>query len=180
MNPLDNAEIASHFRAFCGEEHFQKFLDKLQTTCREKGRLLFWQQDLWDAFVLHHKDYADLTFNYLANPIVACPVHGNPFQSDRVPIHYGLIRYSEAYREARDTRFPYSRKHVLGGCCVGEEQEYEVLYCPECRQAEQAWEIERLQASARGRDWLAQNGISALTSYEEIEAILRKKVARRM
>lgn len=147
MKPLENEEVAAQFKIFCGEERYQKFLGKLTTTCKEKGRLLFWQQDLWDAFIREHIAYAHLTFAYLADPVVACPVHGSLFLSDRVPIEYGLIRYSAAYQEARNTLFPYAHTHVLGGCCVEEEKEWEVLYCPECRQAEQMWQSKRSHSS---------------------------------
>lgn len=111
--------------------------------------MLFWQQDLWDTFVLTHNEYACTSFDFLASPIVSCPVHGCFFQPDRVPICYGLIRFTSGYWETRNTYFPYANTLILGGCEVDEQSEDDVMYCPECRRAEQIWEQERIAAEGQ-------------------------------
>ncbi|MFI5381701.1 MAG: hypothetical protein ACHRHE_20585 [Tepidisphaerales bacterium] len=59
-----------------------------------------------------------------------------------VPIEYGYMRFSKAYRELSITTFPNSARFCVGGCCVdADSPRHEwVWYCPACRYAEECWE----------------------------------------
>lgn len=71
-----------------------------------------------------------------------CKVHDRPLEQDTVPVRYGLIRFREEYRKAAGNSFPHAKKFVMGGCRVGPPRESEVLFCPECRDAEAKWHEE--------------------------------------
>jgi len=71
-----------------------------------------------------------------------CKVHDRPLERDSVPVRYGHIRFREEYRVAASESFPHAKKFVLGGCLVGPPREREVLFCPECRDAESNWHEE--------------------------------------
>gem|GEM_PF-3194884 len=68
-----------------------------------------------------------------------CKVHERPLERDTVPVRIGLIRFRAEYREAARVSFPHASNFVLGGCRIGSATEKEVLFCPECREAEAKW-----------------------------------------
>ena len=68
-----------------------------------------------------------------------CKLHKTELVEGRVPVLYGLIRYSNEYRDARDSQFPKSIFLVLGGCVVGNIFFHNVRYCPKCRENHIAW-----------------------------------------
>lgn len=69
-----------------------------------------------------------------------CSVHKVRLLESEVPVRYGLIVFSQAYRRA-ERRFPNSRSFVLGGCVVlpDNTKTSVVRYCPQCREAEADW-----------------------------------------
>lgn len=71
-----------------------------------------------------------------------CEIHNSSLVEGRVPVLYGLIRYSDKYIEARKAQFPRSRFLVLGGCAVGDAFFHNIRYCAECRESHMAWAIE--------------------------------------
>ena len=81
-----------------------------------------------------------------ASPARRCPVHGEELEEDAVPVAYGLICHTARRARARHNEFPYSFKNVEGGCCEHEAspKRLEVLFCPKCRQAEEAWQYDPL------------------------------------
>lgn len=50
MNNSEVSEIVRQFQQYCGIERFKKFKDELRTTCRERNRLMYWQEKLWQEF----------------------------------------------------------------------------------------------------------------------------------
>ncbi len=68
-----------------------------------------------------------------------CPVHKIELIQGQVPILYGLIRYSDLFREQQSKYFPKSKFLVFGGCVTGEEYFHNVKYCQKCREAHRAW-----------------------------------------
>lgn len=44
-----NDQIA-HFREWCGDEQFFRFVETLESTCRQKRRLVYWQEELLAAY----------------------------------------------------------------------------------------------------------------------------------
>lgn len=68
-----------------------------------------------------------------------CPVHDEPLQEDVVRIVYGYLLYKEGYGVARSQEFPYANSFFEGGCVIQPEQWAKVLFCPMCREVEDAW-----------------------------------------
>ena len=69
-----------------------------------------------------------------------CEIHGVELIKGTAPIFYGI---SEAppmgYLDAGRTLFPNSFLFVLGGCILDDAPECVVKFCPNCREAENAW-----------------------------------------
>jgi hypothetical protein len=68
-----------------------------------------------------------------------CAIHGLDLQPDRVSISFGLPFVDDELIEARRNLFPNSKRHVHGGCVLGDETNAEVMHCGECRLAEHQW-----------------------------------------
>jgi hypothetical protein len=72
-----------------------------------------------------------------------CPVHAAPLREARVPIARGYIirEFSDKYRSARESEFPFANDYVWGGCdgFPGQPTQTTVLFCPECRKAQDQW-----------------------------------------
>lgn len=68
-----------------------------------------------------------------------CSVHSLELIQGRVPILYGLIRYSDEFRAQHLKHFPNSKFLVFGGCVVGHEFFHNMKYCQKCREAHLAW-----------------------------------------
>lgn len=72
-----------------------------------------------------------------------CPVHGDRLQRENVRVVYGYVprEFSSEYREAKRDLFPYADMYCWGGCDEGDADPLfkQVLYCPECRKAYEAW-----------------------------------------
>ena len=71
-----------------------------------------------------------------------CEKHGVALESGTAPVHYGMpAAPPTGYLEALRNQFPNSFLFVLGGCVIDDESqpENEVMFCPECRSAEEIW-----------------------------------------
>ena len=98
------------------------------------------------------------------NGVPYCSLHHQPLREDWVPVVYGTVWPSPERRAAERDRFPHAATCVLGGCIhprgvlegmlvfapdpptvtvVGGGQRRLVRYCPECREAQSAWLLQR-------------------------------------
>jgi hypothetical protein len=88
-----------------------------------------------------------------------CLVHGDVLKIDRVRIYYGLrftpittyrittLAENRAFADAKKWLFPNSRKVIEGGCVGNPNKLYRyVFFCQRCRDAEDAWNPNQLQA----------------------------------
>jgi hypothetical protein len=130
---VERQVLASQFLAFCGPERFRKFVLQLHRECRSKGRLLFWQEQLWAEFAATEPGEIPFSVEGIAEALRLCPVHELPLESEEVPIVYGLVRFPPGYVQAREERFPFANEVAYGGCCVGPEERATVLLCEGCR-----------------------------------------------
>jgi ankyrin repeat protein len=81
------------------------------------------------------------TYVYSKGEDQFCSLHHIQLQKDIVPIIYGTGLYTYEYREASKS-FPNSNKEYAGGCMGGgrySPSTKEVMYCPQCREAESKW-----------------------------------------
>lgn len=51
MNNAHTNQLRDKFFEFVGKEQFEKFVKALATTCQEKHRLMFWQENMWNQFL---------------------------------------------------------------------------------------------------------------------------------
>ena len=136
---MDQEELASHFAAFCGPEKFLAFMFKLTTTCRYKERLLFWQQDLWDAFAAQHPESVPTAFDDIVALLSKCPIHQCSFLCERVRVAESAY-WMEDYCQAMEEGFMFAHVFFWGSRPpMDETLTAEVNYCPECRREEAAW-----------------------------------------
>lgn len=63
---MDAAIIRLKFQSFVGDEKYQKFIEKLNTTCCEKGELLYWQEKLWQDFLIANDLSLETSLAYIA------------------------------------------------------------------------------------------------------------------
>jgi hypothetical protein len=83
---------------------------------------------------------ASNTIDETSGSPAVCDVHQVKLRRETVPIVYGLIIPSAAYRAAEPRDFPHANRESWGGCCVDDELTHAlVMYCPECRKAEAAF-----------------------------------------
>lgn len=64
---MDAKDIRAKFFEFAGNEKFDKFMTALNTTCQDKGRLLYWQEQLWEEFLKANDLKLDTSFVYIEN-----------------------------------------------------------------------------------------------------------------
>ena len=71
-----------------------------------------------------------------------CSVRKIRLLHEEVPVRYGLIRFPADYLNAKKQQFPNAYSFVPGGCLVGSTNPKirMVSYCPQCRDAEKAWQ----------------------------------------
>jgi hypothetical protein len=79
---------------------------------------------------------------FIEDTAQVCKIHNSDLVEGRVPVLYGLIRYSDQYLEARKIQFPNSKFLVLGGCVVGNIFFHNIRYCPHYRESHIAWAME--------------------------------------
>ena len=72
-----------------------------------------------------------------------CKLHGTKLKKEKVPIHYGMPLYDEAWA-VQEQLFPYAKSYFLGGCAVDFDNPSfrNAFVCEECREAEALWRKE--------------------------------------
>lgn len=94
---------------------------------------------LYGLKVLHYRSVTRMLTYKEATSLMVCEVHQTKLQKDVVPIAYGLFMPSLGCLEAKKPLFPHSSQIFKGGCVVKKQRYAEVLYCTECREAEEVW-----------------------------------------
>lgn len=124
MNAL---EIRSEFRRFAGEERYRKFVRAINRASRGKGRLLYWQEDLWAEFL------SSCGMNRLSSAEIieffsVCDIHDCQIQmadgNEAIP----KVRHTPEVDEAFEKLFPFANNGRL--------------ICPECNIARETWIVQ--------------------------------------
>ena len=110
---MHGSAIREAFRAFAGEARFRKFVHAINTRCPD--RLLFWQDKLWQEFVVQNP-HAHLQFDALREAFHFCEIHGCELGSEASSEHIEML-------PLLPYRYPFPN----------------VRDCPMCRQGEQEW-----------------------------------------
>lgn len=110
-------------------DRFSLFLRELMTTCRWKGRLFYWMEQEWKAFVARHPSYSDV------NPLDAEPVcylHCTPLHEEEQKIIYGY--FDLMFVNTINTQCPLGKTFVIGPDWIGAESVATALVCDQCRE----------------------------------------------
>jgi len=131
MSKLDADKIKTAFREFAGDERYRKFVRAISQRCPEKGRLFFWQEQLWNEFSSAHPE--DTTSQgEILRILRVCYIHN----SDLAPMPpvdepAAEFRRTPEYDQAVDNLFPLATGHFF--------------YCPECHRERQEWMSEHAE-----------------------------------
>jgi len=121
-----------------GREEYQRFVAELNGKCQFKGRLLYWQEVLWDR--AQEQLGSHITdFQAISELFRHCHVHGQDLERQVVPVVYGTRQYTGSYIEAKESSFPYANEVFLGPCWHEPPTSREVFYCSACREAKARW-----------------------------------------
>ncbi len=124
MPTMDTRELQASFRRFAGHERYRKFVRAINRACRSKGRLFFWQEQLWDEFAATIPDGLK-TGNEVMAAFRVCDVHDCPLQSPPDDKPLVEIRDTPERELAYNTLFPFA---INGN-----------LVCLQCRTAREKW-----------------------------------------
>jgi hypothetical protein len=124
---METAEIRTEFKRFAGAERFRKFVRFIGNECRGKGRLFFWQEQLWDEFTSKFAD-ARLSPAQILRVFCVCDVHGCELEELPSDDPKGKIRWTPEYDQAKETLFPLGN-----GLYVS---------CLRCQSEQQTWIFE--------------------------------------
>lgn len=141
MNPADDARQA--FAAHLGPQKYDDFVYTLNTRCRVKGRVFYWQEAAVAAFQEAHPEHRGWDWR---EALRVCPVHGLPLRPDVVPFSRGPygMGFGAAYLAERRRCHPFAFSFVTYGEQAGaERRDADVLYCEACRRAEAACPMPR-------------------------------------
>lgn len=130
MNP---EILRSRFRDFVEDEgRFRKFIETCNRSARERGRLSFWQQELWDRFTRLVPEYATLDLTTVLNAFYVCHVHLVPLHRASIPIRKGLWCVDKAPNDDQGDPPPYSLQAALDSPAWGDSTHIDVDHCDEC------------------------------------------------
>ena len=124
MTIMNTGELRASFRRFAGHERYTKFVRAVNRACRSKGRLFFWQEQLWEEFAATTTDAPRTGADVMAS-LTVCDVHDCPLQSPPDDKPLPEIRDSPELELAYNTLFPFA---INGN-----------LICPQCRAAREKW-----------------------------------------
>lgn len=116
---MDPSQIRAQFRTFVNDEgRYRRFIH----ACNNKGRLLYWQQRLWEAFVEKHFEFQAVSTVDLLDAFRVCHVHLTPLERVSIPIRKGLwcMTYSEKAAQWLVQHAPYSNTFALDSSAFGD------------------------------------------------------------
>ncbi len=126
---MNVTEMIALFRDFAGRDRYRKFVRTLNRRSRKKGRLFFWQEELWGEFAANHPG-APMSKEAIMDAFRICDVHNcrlDAAPGNDPPLE---IRDTPEYDHAFETLFPFA-----GG---GD------LVCAICRSERSRWISENL------------------------------------
>jgi hypothetical protein len=123
--------VRQQFAEFVDPDRLVKWYVAINDTNRLKGRLLFWQEELWADFVAAHEEYKSADFGTICNWFQYCHVHDERLTPKSVRINYGTFHFSKWYLRQRDTHFP-SAAVTYGPCWQCSETHRDMFVCSQC------------------------------------------------
>jgi hypothetical protein len=139
---VDASKLRRALAQFLGENQYRKFVHEGV----RRGRLRYWQQQSWDAFLAAHPEYA-VTLDELSGAIRVCHLHGDELLPATVEVFHGCVDYSREFSQALVKYFP---KCIMPFSTEGapfDGDTKQVRYCPTCEIAASEW------AASQKRDY---------------------------
>ena len=121
---MDTRELRASFRRFAGQDRYSRFVRAINRACRSKGRLFFWQEQLWKDFVATVHE-AQQTGSEVMTAFAVCDVHDCSLQPPPDAKPLPEIRDTPECELAYNTLFPFA---INGN-----------LVCLHCRAAREKW-----------------------------------------
>jgi hypothetical protein len=135
---MSEPDIRAAFECELGSDRYREFLTKLHGTCEAKQRLLYWQNEAWEAFARRH-NLSVSGFAEVSKLLRCCPLHQVELQRDVVPIVYGTQAPPSDPSIAKERLyFPYANEVAYGSCREEDQKEREIFFCSECRRGKSA------------------------------------------
>ncbi len=130
-----SVQLRQRFRTFLADDDlFRKFVDFCNHKCRQKKRLMTWQEELWKRFTHTHREYENLSIGGILFVFHICHVHFTSLFSDSVPIKKGVcdIHYFRDFEKAVISEAPYSTPFLLDSPSRDGASFISVDHCKEC------------------------------------------------
>jgi hypothetical protein len=129
----DARELREALKAFLGEVQFRKFVKQ----GFRQGRLMYWQERSWEAFVSEHPHYA-ISVGELTEALRVCHLHGDDLLRQTVEVIKYDVYLDRAYEKARSELFPNaSLEFIMAGPSSGNTVER--WFCTRCEQVKRQW-----------------------------------------
>ena len=162
---MDTADLRLRFRNFAGPDRYRKFVRSINRVSRAKGRLLFWQEQLWGDFVS-----SGARAGLFSDPIAicaVCDVHDCSLEATRNGYSPSDIRDTPEADDAIDQLFPYA----IGGDQI----------CRQCLSARARWiaEHQDLCQILRCQTTYEEFCIRHLGTVPDMEESLLQKIKER-
>jgi hypothetical protein len=121
---MNVADIRKSFRCFAGQDRYCKFVRTINQECQRKGRLFFWQEQLWREFV--SKTDGAINCEAIMAAFRICDVHDDEL-TDAISNREELseIRDTLEYDQALESLFPFATDKNWA--------------CSQCRSERQRW-----------------------------------------
>jgi hypothetical protein len=100
----DAHEIRQKLFELLGDERFRKFVRAMPRS-PQGSRLRYWQQAVWDAFILQNPE-CQLNYDTMIATFRICELHGQELVQYRLPVRDGCVDYSNEFWETRRRYFP--------------------------------------------------------------------------
>ncbi|MBX9653490.1 hypothetical protein K2Y11_07695 [bacterium] len=120
---INATDLRLLFRRFAGTERYVRFVRAINRL-NDKNRLRFWQQDLWNDFVVANS-ISPRTTDEIVSLLSVCYVHEIPLLHTTTISTTPAIRSTPEYESAEFNLFPYA---INDG-----------LLCLECRDSRKRW-----------------------------------------
>lgn len=137
-------EVRTRFKAFAGDVQFHNFVVQVHRFAGRRGRLRFWQDKLWNAFLVENQD-CGIDHDELCTTFRVCELHGCELQSTSVPVVDGCVVYSRDYTIDSASRFPHAtREFVSTEGAPKYSNRADIFYCNKCDETREAsrWRTE--------------------------------------
>lgn len=122
-----------------GQDRYKKFVAALNGRCQSKGRMFFWQDEMWEEVQKQLKVRIS-DFKVISELFRHCHVHGDDLEQELVRVVYGTRKLTGAYIEAMESIFPYANEVYFGPCWKEPPNHREVFFCNGCREGKKRWQ----------------------------------------